>query len=113
VTSPTTVTTARGRTQTSKETRVANVEAREGVHRRAQIAGLGLMMGFFALAGLTLGAASLLVIGGVVLALFLFFPLFLLGLVGVLAGLEDHTVQQHNPSMDGTKWRNGSSADRG
>jgi fatty acid desaturase len=108
VTSPTTVTTARGRTQTSKETRVANVEAREGVHRRARIAGLGLMMGFFAVAGLTLAAASLLIIGGVILALFLFFPLFLLGLVGVLAGLEDHTVQQHNPSMDGTKWRNGS-----
>jgi hypothetical protein len=51
--------------------------------------------------------ASLIVIGGVILALFLFFPLFLLGLVGVLAGLEDRTVQQHNPAADGTKWRNG------
>jgi fatty acid desaturase len=70
-------------------------------------------MGLFAVAGLALAAASLLVIGGVILALFLFFPLFLLGLVSVLAGLDDHTVRQHNPSMDGTKWRNGSSADRG
>jgi fatty acid desaturase len=112
VTSRVTPAITRARTQTSKETRVANVEAREGVHRRARIAGLGLIMGFFAVAGLTLAAASLLVIGGVILALLLFFPLFLLGLVGVLVGLEDHTVQQHNPSMDGTKWRNGSSADR-
>jgi hypothetical protein len=43
----------------------------------------------------------------VILALFLFLPLFLLGLVGVLTGLEDRTVQQHNPAADGTKWRNG------
>jgi hypothetical protein len=48
------------------------------------------------------------VIGGVVFALLLFFPLFLLALLGVFAGLEDRTVRQHNPSMDGTKWRNGS-----
>jgi hypothetical protein len=67
----------------------------------------GVLMGFLAVAGLLLAYASLLVIGGVILALFLFFPLFLLGLVGVLAGLEDRTVQQHNPTADGTKWRNG------
>ena len=34
--------------------------------------------------------------------------LFLLALVGVLSGLEDHTVRQHDPAMDPTGWRNGS-----
>jgi hypothetical protein len=51
---------------------------------------------------------SLLLIGGVLFALFLFFPLFLLALGGVLAGLEDREVRQHNPSMDPGGWRNGS-----
>jgi hypothetical protein len=59
-----------------------------------------------AVISLLLTAASLMVIGGVVFALLLFFPLF--ALLGVFAGLEDRTVRQHNPSMDGTKWRNGS-----
>ena len=35
-------------------------------------------------------------------------PLFLLGLAGVLAGLEDRTVRQHNPPVDPTGWRDGS-----
>jgi hypothetical protein len=52
--------------------------------------------------------ASLLVIGGVVFALFLFLPLSLLALVGVLAGLEDRAVRQHNPSMNPREWRDGS-----
>ena len=52
--------------------------------------------------------ASLLIIGGVVFALLLFFPLFLLALIGVLAGLEDRTVHQHNPSMNPGGWRGGS-----
>jgi hypothetical protein len=110
VTPPATVTTPRGKEQTFEETHVRNVEAeaREGVHRSARIGGLGVMLGFLAVVGLSLTAGSLLVIGGVILALFLFFPLFGLGLIGVLAGLEDNTVQQHNPTMDGTKWRNGS-----
>jgi hypothetical protein len=102
------VETARARSQASEEARVAHVGARRVVDRGARIAGLGLVIGSLAVVSLFLAAASLLVIGGVILALLLFFPLFLLGLVGVLAGLEDHTVQQHNPSMDGTKWRNGS-----
>jgi hypothetical protein len=59
---------------------------------------------------LVVAGASLLVLGGVVFALILFFPLFLLGLGAVLAGLEDRTVQQHDPSMDATKWRRGSHA---
>jgi predicted DNA repair protein MutK len=108
VTSPTTVTTARGKEQTFEETRVANVEARKVGARRAGIRGFGLTMGLLPVASLALTAASLLVIAGVLFALLLFFPLFVLGLVGVLFALEDHTVQQHNPAMDGTKWRNGS-----
>jgi hypothetical protein len=108
VTLPATGTTPRGKKRTFEETLVRNVEAHEGVHRSARIGGFGVICGFLAVVGLSLTAASFLVIGGVILALFLFFPLFLLGLVGVLAGLEDHTVHQHNPTMDGTKWRNGS-----
>jgi hypothetical protein len=56
---------------------------------------------------LFLAGASLLVLGGAIFALILFFPLFLLGLGAVLAGLEDRTVQQHDPSLDGTRWRRG------
>jgi len=33
---------------------------------------------------------------------------FLLAVAGVLSGLEDHTVRQHDPAMDPTGWRNGS-----
>jgi hypothetical protein len=65
-------------------------------------------MKLLAVGALFLAVASLLVIGGVVFALFLFFPLFFLALVGVLAGVGDRTVQQRNPSMDATRWRAGS-----
>jgi hypothetical protein len=61
-----------------------------------------------AVISLLLTVASLMVIGGAVFALLLFLPLFLLALLGVFAGLEDRTVRQHNPTMNGTKWRNGS-----
>ena len=44
---------------------------------------------------------------GVLLSLILV-GAFLLALVGVLSGLEDHTVRQHDPAMDPTGWRNGS-----
>ena len=40
--------------------------------------------------------------------LHVFFPLFLLGLAGVLAGLEDRTVRQHDPPLNPTGWRDGS-----
>ena len=63
-----------------------------------------------AVAALFLGVTSLLVLGGAVFGLFLFFPLFVLALVGVLSGLENRTVQQHDPSMDATSWREGSHA---
>jgi hypothetical protein len=61
-----------------------------------------------AVVSLVVTFASLLVIGGVVFALFLFGPLSLLALAGVLAGLEDRTVRQHNPSMNPREWRDGS-----
>jgi hypothetical protein len=56
---------------------------------------------------LFLTVGSLLLIGGAILALFLFFPLFLLALVGVLAGLDDRTVPQRNPAMNPGGWRGG------
>ena len=62
---------------------------------------------------LLLTVASLVVMGGVVLALLLFFPLFVFALVGVLAGLEDHTVHQHDPSLHPRRWRDGSSSNSG
>ena len=43
---------------------------------------------------------------GVLLSLILV-GAFLLAIVGVLDGLDDHTVVQHEPSMDPTGWRNG------
>jgi hypothetical protein len=107
VTARRTTATARGKQRTSEKTLVGNVEARLVGHRSARIGMVGVIMGFLAVASLFLAYASLLVIGGVILALFLFLPLSLLGLVGVLTGLEDRTVQQHNPAADGTKWRNG------
>ena len=63
-----------------------------------------------AIGALLLTAASLPIVGGVLFALFLFFPLFLLGLVAVLAGLEDRTVREHSNSMSATSWRDGSAA---
>jgi hypothetical protein len=109
VTSPAYATTARRKEeQPFDETRVTNVEARKVGARRAGVRGLAVIMGLLAVASLALTAASLLIIAGVLFALLLFFPLFVLGLVGVLAALQDHTVEQHSPTMDGTKWRNGS-----
>jgi hypothetical protein len=60
-----------------------------------------------AVGSLFLAVAFLPVIGGVLFALFLF-GLFLLALVGVLSGVEDRTVRQHEPSMDPKRWRDGS-----
>ncbi len=63
---------------------------------------------FIAISSLLLGIASIATLIGAVLALFVFFPLFLLGLGGVLAGLEDREVRQHNPSVNATEWRDSS-----
>jgi hypothetical protein len=59
-----------------------------------------------AVVSLILTVAFLPIIGGVLFAL-VFFGLFLLALVGVLGGVEDRTVRQHNPSMNPREWREG------
>jgi hypothetical protein len=64
-------------------------------------------MKYLTVAALFLTVATLPVWGGVLFALFLF-GLFLLALVGVLGGLEDRTVRQHDPVLDPARWRNGS-----
>ena len=66
-------------------------------------------MTFLIPATLFLTVASLMVVGGAIFALFLFFPLFLLALVGVLAGTADRAVRRQDPSMDPTRWRAGQS----
>jgi hypothetical protein len=63
---------------------------------------------FVAVVSLALTVASLLVIGGAVFALFRFWPLFLLALIAVLAGLKARTVRQHNPPLNLRRWRDGS-----
>ena len=58
--------------------------------------------------GSLFGAIAFLpIIGGILLA-FVLFGLFLLALVGVIGGLEDRSVRQHEPAMDPRRWRNGS-----
>jgi hypothetical protein len=63
-------------------------------------------MAFLATATLFLTVASLLVIGGVVFAPFLA-GLFLLALLGVLAGRGDRRVTRRGPATDATGWRTG------
>ena len=63
---------------------------------------------FVAVTFLFLAAAPLIVLGGALFSLLLFFPGFLLALVAVLAGLENRTVRQDNPAMDPRGWRDGS-----
>jgi hypothetical protein len=61
-------------------------------------------MTVIAIGSLVLAVASLLVVGGAVFALALFFPLFALALAAVIARTDD-TVRQRNPSMDAKAWR--------
>ena len=66
------------------------------------------MYALIALASLALTVVSLLAIPiGVVLAPFLF-GLFLLALVGLLGGVENRSVRQHDLQLDSERWRNGS-----
>lgn len=58
------------------------------------------LISFFTVVLLFLTVASLLVIGGALVALLLFFPLFLLAVIGVLSGLEDSTVRQRKHGPD-------------
>jgi hypothetical protein len=60
---------------------------------------------FLTVGALSLTVGTLLVFATVIFALFLFFPLSLLGLVGALAGLENRTVRQHDPALDPRRWR--------
>ena len=46
-----------------------------------------------------------LVLGGVIFALLLFFPLFLLAVAGVVNTIDDRTVRRHDPPMDPSGWR--------
>jgi hypothetical protein len=64
-------------------------------------------MKYLAVAALFLTVATLPLIGGVVFAACLF-GLFLLALVGVIGGLEDRTVRQHDPELEPKRWRHGS-----
>jgi hypothetical protein len=59
-----------------------------------------------ALSALGLTVVMLPVIGGALFAM-VFFGLFVLALVGVLAGVDDHAVRQKNTPTDPTGWRNG------
>jgi hypothetical protein len=63
-------------------------------------------MKYLAVAALFLTVAALPVVGGVLFAA-VFFGLFL-ALVGVLAGLDDRKVRQHDAVLDPRGWRNGS-----
>jgi hypothetical protein len=58
--------------------------------------------------GSLLGAVVLAPVYGAALFMLLLFGLFLLALVGVLSGVDDRTVRQHDPSMSATGWRDGS-----
>lgn len=42
---------------------------------------------------------------GAALFMLLLFGLFLLALVGVLSGVDDRSVPQHDPAMDPKGWR--------
>jgi hypothetical protein len=58
--------------------------------------------------GSLFGAVAFVPILGGILFAFVLFGLFLLALVGVIGGLEDHSVRQHEPAMDPRGWRDGS-----
>ena len=60
-----------------------------------------------AIVSLILTVALVPVMGAVLFAVVLF-AVFILALVGVLAGLEDRTVRQHDPAIDPGRWRHGS-----
>jgi hypothetical protein len=64
------------------------------------------MNALIAVGSLVALVALLVAPGGVLLAPFVF-GVFLLALTGVLGGLQDHTVRQHNPKMDPRGWRDG------
>jgi hypothetical protein len=52
-------------------------------------------------------AVAFVPVGGAALIVLLLFGVFLLALVGVFSGMDDRTVRQHDPILDGTRWREG------
>jgi hypothetical protein len=56
---------------------------------------------------LLLGAAAMLPLMGAVLFAAVLFGGFLLALVGIFSGLEERTVEQHDPALDPEGWRRG------
>lgn len=58
--------------------------------------------------GSLLGAVAFVPVIGATLIVLLLFGAFLLALVGVLSGVEDRTVRQHDAVLDGKRWREGS-----
>jgi hypothetical protein len=54
------------------------------------------------------GAVAFVPVVGGVLFVFVLLGLFVLALVGVIGGLDDRGVRQHEPAMDPKGWRNGS-----
>ena len=63
---------------------------------------------FVFIVALLLTVVSLLVIGGAVFALLLFFPLALLALLGIFFGLDDRTVPDRSPPANPSAWRESS-----
>ena len=50
-------------------------------------------------------AATLVPVVGAALFVFFLLGLFLLAIVGVISGQSDHSVRQHEPSMNPRGWR--------
>lgn len=65
-----------------------------------------LISSFVAVGSLFLAVAFVPVIGAALIVLLLF-GVFLLALVGVFSGMDDRTVRQHDPVLDGRRWREG------
>jgi hypothetical protein len=76
------------------------------VHSPRRSPTVTIVLGIVAVGSLFATVAALMVIGGAVFAVLLF-GAFLFALVGLLAGSANRTVRQHNPRLDGKRWRDG------
>ena len=65
-----------------------------------------MISSLIAVASLFLAVAFVPVVGAALIVLLLF-GVFLLALVGVFSGLDNRTVRQHDPALDGRRWREG------
>jgi hypothetical protein len=75
--------------------------------KELEMTNMRLISSLVAVASLFMAIAFVPVIGAALIVLLLF-GVFLLALVGVFSGLEDRTVRQHDPVLDGRRWREGS-----